>query len=472
MKIEILGVNDVGQEVGNPSITDGRDIPWLQDRDDDGDDLSDIRYNLWGADYRDVIILDNENIEVGRFNLTDNDLANQDNYNTLRSMLVYAATVSPDSIGRLDTSLVLEPTATETNGEIAAVPADAEYLLEWQSFSYEVWVSTPESVNFGVTSASATVSYNTDYFTASPSIEFGPAFAADHSSSVDDGAGQVLLAATTSQTDVGDDRFVLLARVSFEATGADSGAPLDPSEPTPVSPMEEGWIALVDDSSATVELADIGPVDVEIGSPTSTALYPVMYDLDNDNKIGFGDLSFFSAVFLDQVDSVPQATKCDFDLSGSVNFGDLAFLSANFLKSRAGGEPIVSPLNFPDDFASQPAASSSSSAYAAALCACVSEGLLDRPTSGLGAVGGEPLDGLGDSPGDQTPEALVATASGGPQEASMSRSDELQRLVWPRAAESDTSTREHATGVLESSELDDNSFDIRLLDDFFASLGG
>ena len=31
LDIQILGINAVGRESGNASITSGRDIPWLQD---------------------------------------------------------------------------------------------------------------------------------------------------------------------------------------------------------------------------------------------------------------------------------------------------------------------------------------------------------------------------------------------------------------------------------------------------------
>jgi hypothetical protein len=37
----------------------------------------------------------------------------------------------------------------------------------------------------------------------------------------------------------------------------------------------------------------------------------------------------------------------DFDRSGRVDFGDLGFFAPNFGKSRAVGEPIVFPPNFP-----------------------------------------------------------------------------------------------------------------------------
>jgi len=92
LNIHILGVNAAGLESGNAFITSGRDIPWLQDHDVNGDGLSDV-WRSWNVTYRDVVILDAENARVGTFNLTTHDLGVPANYNTLRQMFVDAASV-------------------------------------------------------------------------------------------------------------------------------------------------------------------------------------------------------------------------------------------------------------------------------------------------------------------------------------------------------------------------------------------
>lgn len=73
-------------------MIDGRDIPWLQ-----GEDglLSEI-WALWNVTYRDVIILDAANREFAVFNLTQNDLANVDRRDALKSLLRAAAEHSND----------------------------------------------------------------------------------------------------------------------------------------------------------------------------------------------------------------------------------------------------------------------------------------------------------------------------------------------------------------------------------------
>jgi hypothetical protein len=80
--IRIFGVNQVGQESGNATITAGRTLPWLQE----GSTL-DV-WTLWGVTYRDVVILDPSNVRVDVYNLTVNDLGISANYATLRDLLL------------------------------------------------------------------------------------------------------------------------------------------------------------------------------------------------------------------------------------------------------------------------------------------------------------------------------------------------------------------------------------------------
>ncbi len=90
--IQILGVNGAGLQAGNGSITSGRDIPWLQDLDNNNDGLSDV-WTSWGVNYRDAIILDAKNAEFATFNLTVHNLQIPENYNTMRQMFMDAALV-------------------------------------------------------------------------------------------------------------------------------------------------------------------------------------------------------------------------------------------------------------------------------------------------------------------------------------------------------------------------------------------
>ncbi|MFO1497562.1 MAG: hypothetical protein U1G07_04060 [Verrucomicrobiota bacterium] len=85
LNIEILGINQIGDEASNSLPTAGRSLPWLQDTSQD-----DIR-SRWGAQWRDVFILDSLNQVAGVLNLTTHDLANSQNRAALKQMFLNAA---------------------------------------------------------------------------------------------------------------------------------------------------------------------------------------------------------------------------------------------------------------------------------------------------------------------------------------------------------------------------------------------
>lgn len=83
--VQILGVNDIGFESANDQMTDGRDLPWLQAT------VEQDVWELWGVTYRDVWVLDADNVPVGVFNVTSNNLGDPTNYETLKQMFLDAA---------------------------------------------------------------------------------------------------------------------------------------------------------------------------------------------------------------------------------------------------------------------------------------------------------------------------------------------------------------------------------------------
>lgn len=91
LKINVLGMNQIGHESGNTQATTGRTIPWLQDEDKDADGNSDVWLNSFPAQYRDVVILDANNDQIDVYNLTTHTLANADNYATMKQKLIAAA---------------------------------------------------------------------------------------------------------------------------------------------------------------------------------------------------------------------------------------------------------------------------------------------------------------------------------------------------------------------------------------------
>ncbi|MHC4818334.1 MAG: hypothetical protein ACYTF8_09790 [Planctomycetota bacterium] len=84
-KIRIAGVNQIGADGAAAAMCVGRDIPLLQDTNDDHAWLQ------WQVTYRDVIILDEENRKVAVYNLTMNSLTVTENYDELKQLLLDTA---------------------------------------------------------------------------------------------------------------------------------------------------------------------------------------------------------------------------------------------------------------------------------------------------------------------------------------------------------------------------------------------
>lgn len=84
-EMHILGLNEVGHESGNEGMCEGRSLPWLQDT------AEQDAWGDWGVTYRDVVILDAQNVPRAVYNLTTYDLADSANYDSLRTLLVQIA---------------------------------------------------------------------------------------------------------------------------------------------------------------------------------------------------------------------------------------------------------------------------------------------------------------------------------------------------------------------------------------------
>lgn len=82
--IQIIGINEVGYEIANQTITDTRDAPWLQD-------IEEINaWELWDVTYRDVYILDQDLKLRGIYNLTssNHNLNEEQDYLELKEILI------------------------------------------------------------------------------------------------------------------------------------------------------------------------------------------------------------------------------------------------------------------------------------------------------------------------------------------------------------------------------------------------
>ena len=82
-KVRLLGINSISA-AGYP-VPEGPTLPWLQDT-----NAVDVTA-LWSPVFRDVVILDEDNVHVATYNLATHDLSDPSNYDELKALLLRTA---------------------------------------------------------------------------------------------------------------------------------------------------------------------------------------------------------------------------------------------------------------------------------------------------------------------------------------------------------------------------------------------
>ncbi len=259
-------------------------------------------------------------------------------------------------LSQIDLTIVTQPSPTGDHGQVPVLPASADWVHEWQSFWVELWGSTPETTGLGITEAVVDLNYDSNYLTAQE-IVHGPAFTVEPTGTIDDAAGQVraIGGRTGADQQVGDEGYVLLARIRFASTGDDQ-VPVDQAGRF-IGPYDMQFGL----SNGLTQLADVQPMVPGLGGSPGTELWAVMYDIEDNDRIDFGDLSHFAAAFGrtvgESASEPPFVWWADFDKSNRVDFGDLAFFAPNFGTSRegvqSGSETLVFPSSFPSSWSGQ-----------------------------------------------------------------------------------------------------------------------
>lgn len=80
--VQLLAVNQVSLEAHTDGMAMLGDLPLLQDT------ASALAWASWGAEYRDVVIVDREGMRVEAYNLTLHDLGQPENYAALKAKLL------------------------------------------------------------------------------------------------------------------------------------------------------------------------------------------------------------------------------------------------------------------------------------------------------------------------------------------------------------------------------------------------
>ena len=83
--IKLLSINKAAAESGVSAFTDSHALPMVQDTTELG------IWDSWGAEWRDVYIVDEDNVHIGTYNLTSFSLSSDTNYEELKNMFIEAA---------------------------------------------------------------------------------------------------------------------------------------------------------------------------------------------------------------------------------------------------------------------------------------------------------------------------------------------------------------------------------------------
>jgi hypothetical protein len=158
---------------------------------------------------------------------------------------------------------------------------------------------------------------------------------------------------TADRDDVGDDAYVLLARVRFASTD-DDRVPVGRSGGTSVRTTCRWLLAERPDGTGGRRAggAHVGRVagDGAVGGDVRLRIEDTSTRSTSATSRSSPPRS--AASLGDPADEPPFVWWADFDKSGRVDFGDLAFFAPNFGKTReavqSGDQTLVFPPNFPD----------------------------------------------------------------------------------------------------------------------------
>uniref|UniRef100_UPI00261C11C1 choice-of-anchor Q domain-containing protein n=1 Tax=uncultured Gimesia sp. TaxID=1678688 RepID=UPI00261C11C1 len=263
-----------------------------------------------------------------------------DGNNDTTSRIDIGAYEAESVLGSVDLTVKSKATTVGASGNVSSLPANADFLDEWNPVIVEIWVRVTNSSENGVTAASVDFNFDAQYLLVN-SIEYGPGYTENQTGIIDNEAGTITgLGAATSQTDHGAQTLVLLARVRLSVK--------------PVTLNTDGhYIEPVGNlnfqiSNSTLSSA-LGDVTVTEGAATSLTLVPALYDLNDNGVIDFRDLQLLAAVYLQKTSDLNASANvwaADFDRSGRVDFHDLILFVSNYQKVQGSGAFFNYPTNF------------------------------------------------------------------------------------------------------------------------------
>lgn len=256
-----------------------------------------------------------------------NDFRDSVNYGTLTLTISDPNADLAPALVETTVAIVRERTGFD-GGQTDALPQSIKIVDEWDSVYVEVWARA-EDVDVSAERIQFDLTYDPALFQFSD-VDFGQEFDLDRDWSADDATGRLNVRASASDSvSVTAAGQVLLARISVSVRG---DADLLDQETGSYAPAT----AQFEVQDLTIVSDDGGEVNAVSNASAQTKVWPVIYDIDRDGRISFGDLTAFASVF-GQDAATPAAKLADFDLSGEVSFADVAALARYFGQNRGSG---------------------------------------------------------------------------------------------------------------------------------------
>ena len=239
-----------------------------------------------------------------------------------------------------DLRVVETETPVAGNGETESIPLGLSVIDEWQPYWLEIWVSS-STLESGIFSVSLNFNYNTAITTATR-FEFGSAFTLNQMGTINDQLGMITgLSAESSLTDVGDDQYVLFARIRFESTPED-GIDLDSTRPFLT-------VAGTEFSIDQPEIRFVGGAESEeiIYALSDFQIQANPFDLNDDERINFRDLQIFMNAYGSQAATQNNNLSqfIDYNQNGRVDLNDLILLAMKYGTTKNETESSTVPVN-------------------------------------------------------------------------------------------------------------------------------
>lgn len=226
-------------------------------------------------------------------------------------------------------SITDQPSSVDPQGQRVSLPHSLEWVDEWSGFWVEVWASSDSVVQHGVSAAAATLTFDQAMYEVD-SYQLGVSFT-DQGSSFDNANGTFTLLGSAAASNLGHNVRVLLGRVLFKPVAEGAGIS---------APKVGENLGVRVDQFLSFESVSLTANGTAVAEPSTNAMphtrfIPVVYDLNDDGRIGLEDIATFIA---SQGSQQPGsgASFTDFTGSGSVNMDDFERLIQFYGVTRGG----------------------------------------------------------------------------------------------------------------------------------------